>query len=156
MNGPILILFNLLHQIHSTRIKAAVELARANIEDVSEEDLVRLEEHRFAAEDSPGAEVAGERKPINVRIEAVIVDACLALRECRRLDQYDFKSVYRIASIAYKLSYVDSLRNMQLPGVTSVGVQGALDEISKLFDKKRYQIVAIWCVVSTANRCFYG
>lgn len=84
------------------------------------------------------------------------------LKECRKLDAFDFRSVYRMSSIISALStllsarpevappqcVLDDLRGM---GVSQLDDACALRELSKLFDRKRPQIVAMWCVESAAT-----
>jgi hypothetical protein len=84
------------------------------------------------------------------------------LRECRKLDAFDFRSVYRLSSTISALGallstrpevtppqcVLDDLRGM---GVSQLEDTCALRELSKLFDRKRPQIVAMWCVESAAT-----
>ena len=79
------------------------------------------------------------------------------------MDAFDFKSVYRtswgiaqLSSIlsatvaaAFPASAVQSL--LEVLGVRELSAHAALEEMSKLFDRKRSQIVAMWCVESAVS-----
>ena len=125
------------------------------------------------------------------RIWVCVLGALFSLRECRRLDPFHFKSVYRIAdcirSIGALLPYPPSPQQTSgrvcqsespapawvfqelsmLPvygdypatvaesatgcSGLSLGDAAALKELSRLFDKKRPQILAMWSVETPVN-----
>lgn len=88
----------------------------------------------------------------------VIVQSLAALKECRRLDTFHFKAVYRVSNVIYYLARNDFFR--QAPTFVhdalhalNIGVsqESAIVELSKLFDKKRPQIVAMWVVENSTS-----
>lgn len=140
----------LLYQRHSLRSKTATSyLITQRIPE--EQVIIALERNSFSNV-SDSLELPETSKSLENRLSAVLMDACLGLRDCRRLDPYDFKSVYRLAIIALKLSKSATMLHTKLPGSNCVaGPDSALEELSKLFDKKLPQVVAIWCLEVTAN-----
>ena len=168
----------LLYQLHSIRIKGAIRIAEALLQQSSttsssdvdvdhdfdglESDLLCLEACCFHRADDASPVDHYDPAPLAAeithasRIRGVIADACLALRHCRRLDAYDFKSPYRLAKTILQASKLDIYEDLIDGSVSFLSPNNALnlafDEIWKLFDKRRPQIVAIWCVETTANR----
>lgn len=104
--------------------------------------------------------------PITVkeRVLSAVGLSFAGLRECRRLDAFDFKSVYRVswgiaklgsilsadgADVAFPLSVVQSLPDAL--GLRDLSARVAMEEMSRLFDRKRSQVVAMWCVESAIS-----
>ena len=102
---------------------------------------------------------------LKTKLKSIIEDSISNLRYCRKLDPADFKSVYRLALSYHHMSSISFL-NTSPEGTLNPGEEelqvstqsqtqtqrSALDEIYKLFDRKRSQIVAIWCLESASNR----
>jgi len=135
----------LLYQTHSLRSKCVSGyLIKNTLPD--ESVLSALERSSFIRKtsDEPRCD-----RVIEARVIDVLNDAYSGLRDCKRIDAYDFKSVYRLAKVASQMSMSRALHSQQVVGTG--GYETALEEISKLFDKKLPQVVAIWCLESTAN-----
>jgi len=111
-----------------------------------------------------GADAAPEVvKPLGARVWDALLLSFAGLKECRRLDVFDFKSVYRIAcaveNLTEILSRVDEdltppgMRSglLELLGTKEISNESALEELAKLFDRKRSQIVAMWCVENAVS-----
>ena len=81
-----------------------------------------------------------------------VVQSLAALRECRRLDTFHFKAVYRVSDAIYRLERSHLLKQapafvfeaLQVLDIGGSPHQSGILELSKLFDKKRPQIVAMW------------
>ena len=178
----------LLYQINSTKIKAAIHIAYVKNEvidcdiDELERMLICLEEDTLIKNaegsneiltvspvSSDGQQLSQPQEDIDGslwasmkgRIDSIIKSGLLGLRECRKLDSYDFRSVYRISNVIYQLSmrpylsHLVSHPQLMLPGLSVFegdGIKAALGEITKLFDKKRPQIANVWCSESTLSR----
>lgn len=100
--------------------------------------------------------------PVKSRVWAVVLRALTGLRECRRLDPFDFKSVSRVASAISQLAALRLSKPHLIPaeaaaalcqllGVRDLSCESALEELAKLFDRKRSQIVAMWCVENAVS-----
>jgi hypothetical protein len=131
--------------------------------EVGENLLNSLEKSKFQSFPAVGPDSGNslalvmESKEVTAiqRLVQVLADSVFALKECRRLDAHDFKSVHKLAAIYMSAATIPLLRDCGF--VSSmiswpVGAQAALDELGKLFDKKPSQIVAIWCLEVAATR----
>jgi hypothetical protein len=95
----------------------------------------------------------------------LIASALAGLRECRRLDNFDFKSVNRISTVICCLKrqgLVQYNHHQQLSAsifqpewlnelmsqvsIHEISYTTSLEEMSKLFPRRLPQIVALWCV----------
>jgi hypothetical protein len=162
------------YQIHSTRLKAALQIAtnldsnQFSIENFN--DIKILLTYNFMAASSHDDETGYENsykgsfetnsKPSQIsfdyseakeRVMAAIIDAYNALKYCRKLESSEFKSVYRLARSYVQISKIPFLQDCpQLSESSALQIYRsiqlnsqermylcALNEISKLFDKKR-------------------
>jgi hypothetical protein len=140
----------LLYQMHSLRSKSVMDYLMTK--RIPEEQVFLALERTSFSTMIDSLELPEARRSLENRLSAVLMDACLGLRDCRRLDPYDFKSVYRLAVLALKMSKSETIMYKKIPGSNSiVGPYSALEELSKLFEKKLPQVVAIWCLEVTAN-----
>ena len=170
-----------LYQVHSSRIKAAIELAcrldmSSTVEsavvidescmdkDISDLELMNFKHIKHGLRsnkegtdwcevenDTPMEVEAGVNARLS-RVKAIIRNALQGLRECRRLDQYHYLSVYRVAKVVRILPKISCLKDMEISEIHEVGLEGSLYEMYKLFERKRPQIVAIWCNETTSCR----
>jgi hypothetical protein len=96
------------------------------------------------------------------RLWIVLCAALCGLKECRKIDNFDFRSVYRLSRTVHKLSALLTAAPHLAPpadvavflatiGVREISAAWALQELAKLFDKKRPQIVAMWCVENATS-----
>mgnify|MGYP000040951624 CR=1 FL=1 len=100
---------------------------------------------------------------LRVRVWDALLLSFAALKECRRLDAFDFKSVYRIARGVEDLARIICCADgdciptgvhaslLELLNMREISDECALEEMSKLFDRKRSQIVAMWCVENAVS-----
>ena len=96
------------------------------------------------------------------RVWLALCGAITSLKQCRRIDAFDFRSVYRSSVTVLELGRIVRSQGALgppaavLPHLDSLGLRSlhpsdALEEMSKLFDKKRPQILAMWCVENASN-----
>ncbi len=119
------------------------------------------------------AEVSEEAEPVSnqppsssleVRMWTALQRSFAGLKECRRVDAFDFKSVYRVARGIAELAEIlqrvggdapvpagplTSL--LELLGIRELNQSAALEELARVFDRKRSQIVAMWCVENAVS-----
>ena len=118
-------------------------------------------------------EISAETEPVSnnppsttveVRMWTALQRSFVGLKECRRLDAFDFKSVYRIArgisELSEMLQHADGGASMpaesltgllELLGMRELNQSAALEELARVFDRKRSQIVAMWCVENAVS-----
>lgn len=113
--------------------------------------------------ESGGADDPEVVKPLNARVWDALLLSFSGLKECRRLDVFDFKSVYRIACAVEDLAQIlcraeasfipSGVRSglLELLNMKEISNENALEELAKLFDRKRSQIVAMWCVENAVS-----
>lgn len=105
-----------------------------------------------------------EPPSFQVRVWAALQLAFAGLKECRRLDAFDFKSVFRMARGISELSEmlqraggdltvpVGAMASLlELLGIRELSQAAALEELARVFDRKRPQIVAMWCVENAVS-----
>lgn len=106
--------------------------------------------------------VHAELAEVSTRVWSALLSAWAGLKECRRLDSFDFRSVYRVSDSSRRLAALVSGGEVPLPpqwvverlkglGVRELGATAALEELARLFDRKRSQIVAMWCVENAVS-----
>ena len=101
---------------------------------------------------------------VEIRMWTALQRSFAGLKECRRLDAFDFKSVYRITRGISELSEMlqptgseasipaESLTGLlELLGIRELNQSAALEELARVFDRKRSQIVAMWCVENAVS-----
>ena len=101
------------------------------------------------AADDGDAAAASQRPTADIAWEIVL--HCLTnCRACQRWDPYDFRSVYCVAHLLHCLQGLPETPAWVLAKLGPLGLadgatnRSALREISKLFNKKRAQIAAMW------------
>eukprot|EP01032_Pedospumella_encystans_P010701 gene10701-12486_t len=121
------------------------------------------EEMEISAETEPVANPPPSTT-LEVRMWTALQRSFAGLKECRRVDAFDFKSVYRIARGISELSEMlqrsdgdasvsaESLMSLlELLGIRELNQSAALEELARVFDRKRSQIVAMWCVENAVS-----
>ena len=153
------------YQRHSMRGKAIVAQLQMG-QPPSEKLLSVLRGSSFATGAASGGGMGEKMDTRNSCVDelvALLLNALQGLRECKKFDQHERKHVYRISKLLYDvallrnsgydvhevaISALDTYMASQTASKSlfKFTVAGALSFIRKLFDKRRPQIAAIWCV----------
>jgi hypothetical protein len=141
---------DLLYQLHSLRLKGVLSLLETRPDDQSQAVAAISQ---FSYREVARAATQSDED----FLWALAIDAISALRECRKLDPLESKSVYRIASFVFRAAQLHCVPEWILSPLAALGIEGlscrsALSEMCVLFDRKRQQVVALWALESTAVR----
>ena len=91
-------------------------------------------------------------------LENIIKDSIIGIISCRIWDSYDFQSSYFLSRISYHITLLKS--NSQFLWISPLFAtsliqntfESSLNEIYKLFEKKKTQIVSMWSHENTIHR----
>lgn len=160
---------SVIYQVSSLCVKACILLMRhvsAGESTGVEAPLVLVEEcmGMLLPRGGPAQQAmdSAEPLPAEERVWSALLASWAGLKECRRLDAFDFRSVYRVADTISTLAALVSAGVVPVPpqwvadrlkglGVREPGAAAALEELARLFDRKRSQIVAMWCVENAVS-----
>ena len=135
-----------LYQLHSMRLKVAMQSLRESNGDSSEGVLEGLRWMR--SNDGPplGCDDSSENK-----VWILVVDAVAGLRRCREIEPHDAKSVYRLSHFIFQCAQLPLVpewarQRLRALGVEELSAAAAAAEMSRLFDARVPQVVAIWAL----------
>ena len=159
----------ILYRLHASRLKCLIRAVSQNEDDREEAQLeaLRLTEKYCFKESDPESSTVG--KDLGERIWKTFADTVDGLAECRKLKPFFHRSVFRHAqALMWSPVFFDpssSKRSTDIIPITHGSqIRGldcskpaafsAEDVISKLFDKKRSQLCAVWVTSSGAASPF--
>ncbi|KAG7346110.1 hypothetical protein IV203_005178 [Nitzschia inconspicua] len=156
-----------LYRLHASRLKCLIHAVSRNMDELvfSELEALRLTEKYSFVEDTQ----VSPSSSIRDRVWAVFADIVQGLADCRQKQPYFHRSVYRHAQAlmwspvlndptggAGSMNTVPATRsfairglNNSTPAAVSAGVV-----MSKLFDKKRSHLCAVWVTSNAASSPF--
>jgi hypothetical protein len=156
-----------LYRLHASRLKCLIHAVSRNMEELEHSELEALrltEKYRFGGE-SPNSTDSNVRD----RIWSVFADVVDGLAECRQVQPFFHRSVYRHAQALMwspvlndpksgvgSMNTVPATRSFAIRGLnnsTPAAVSAGVI-MSKLFDKKRAQLCAVWVASNAASSPF--
>ena len=160
-----------LYRLHASRLKILLHAVCKSVEelDSAQQEALRLtEQHWFHAPDINAIASSGQ-KDLQDRVWDVFADVVEGLAECRQQQPFFHRSVYRHAQALMWAPVVNNPRSMvgsmsTIPATRSFAIRGLNNStpaavsagvvMSKLFDKERSQLCAVWVTTSSDSSPF--
>lgn len=157
-------------RLHASRLKILLQAVSKSLDelDCAESEALRLtEQHWFSKPE--GDTICRKQRDRRDRIWDIFADIVGGLAECRQLQPFFHRSVYRHAQALMWASVINdpgmSSGSMNtVPATRSFAIRGLNNStpmavsagvvMSKLFDKKRLQLCAVWMTTSSESSPF--
>ena len=141
-----------LYQLHSMRLKVAMQYMRGSNREPSASGVAEGLRWMFSKEAPP----AGCDDSFESKAWVVVLDAIAGLRRCREIEPHDAKSVYRLAQFIFQGNQLYSvpqwaIQRLQALGVEELSIAAAAIEMSRLFETRVPQVVAVWAVEKASS-----